>query len=427
MENEFYFNDDYSEMVIDSESICGKCYNIKHFDKLILKRVDYKKRLIKFICGCSSLKQKDPDLDKPKAYWVGYVFHYSGYSIMNRNILNNIINKANIKLLSPIDGIDCSLSEAKNISEHTHYSFSDNSPIVFCSANSKRKNDNYIINFTMSEFEKTESKGFLDYLNINDEIWVPTEWNKRQYELIGYNKPIVKIPLAVDTNIFNRKQNNLSYTSGTNTFKFLSISSWLWRKGFDILIKSYVQAFREKDDVTLILMTKNLVVENNIEDDILKIVNSVRNYDLPHIVLCSAKIPEEAMSYVYSDSDCFSLISRGEGWGLPYCESICCETPVISSYCCGSTEFLDDNSYLVKPDLLNKTDPSMLWTDFYNNSYFNDFSIDKIYEISGIMKEVVDNYSIAKNKVLLAKENFTKKYSWGKTSDLVYNRILMNQ
>ena len=102
------------------------------------------------------------------------------------------------------------------------------------------------------------------------ETWVPTEWHRKLYRREGCPNARA-LPEAVDTRTFrpggeipgdeipqgadsSRGADDVTKTKGTTVF--LSVFQWQQRKGPDVLLKAYWNAFRKDDDVVLRVRAK---------------------------------------------------------------------------------------------------------------------------------------------------------------------------
>jgi len=205
-----------------------------------------------------------------------------------------------------------------------------------------------------------------------------------------------------------------------------------------VLIRAYLEEFSNRDDVSLVISTRfSGSVSKKHKEKIIADFKCFREMvkkkdaELPHIALHSSYIVEEDMPKLYSAANCFILISRGEGWGLPYCESGACEIPVIASDHGGQRDFLDDtNSYLVPPDsyFVSKiSDPpfkNMSWiSHFYENQEFPDYNGSSFELVRKHMRYVYEHYGEAKEKAKLLRKRLVEKYNWENTISLAYDRL----
>jgi len=123
-------------------------------------------------------------------------------------------------------------------------------------------------------------------------------------------------------------------------FVFLHISSCFPRKGIDILIEAYKEAFSPDDDVTLIIKTFP-----NPHNNIDQLLNQP---DLPHIVLINEDIDEGRLKWLYKVSDVLVAPSKAEGFGLPVAEAMLEDVGVIVTNWGGWLDFCTpENAWLV--------------------------------------------------------------------------------
>ncbi len=205
------------------------------------------------------------------------------------------------------------------------------------------------IGYTMMETADLP-EGWVEACECMDEIWVPTKFNLETFIRAGVPREKIKIvPLGVDTNYFDPEQTPPMQIPGVKGFNFLSIFQWTKRKGWDILLKAYLQAFTQADDVALVIRSyyrSGQEVETRIREYI-----SGLGYDvarIPRISVISQPITAKHMPALYKACDAFVLPTRGEGWGLPYLEAMAMGLPVIGARFSAHLDFMnDENSYLI--------------------------------------------------------------------------------
>ena len=233
-----------------------------------------------------------------------------------------------------------------------------------------------------------------------DEVWVPSEWGKETFISLAksLNLPILHniyvIPEAVDSILFNRNRNhhhnhhsnisilkeNIEITendiitetnkiikkeyNSSSPFQFLSIFKWEYRKGWDILLTSYWNAFTAQDAVILRLRThvpsfahKNSNVTAYIEEFAMQKFGKSLHDLAPVVWECANKynhnvedcfLSREQLRDLLSTVDAFVLPTRGEGWGLPIAEAMSMALPVIVTNYSGPTAYATtENSYLI--------------------------------------------------------------------------------
>ena len=121
-------------------------------------------------------------------------------------------------------------------------------------------------------------------------------------------------------------------------FRFLHISSCFPRKGIDALLAAYGKAFRNKDDVSLVIKTFP-----NPHNDValqLKLLRE-QDVDFPHVALIERDCNDAELVGLYAACDAFVAPSRGEGLGLPMAEAMLFNLPVITTAWGGQRDFCD--------------------------------------------------------------------------------------
>jgi glycosyltransferase involved in cell wall biosynthesis/Flp pilus assembly protein TadD/2-polyprenyl-3-methyl-5-hydroxy-6-metoxy-1,4-benzoquinol methylase len=191
--------------------------------------------------------------------------------------------------------------------------------------------------------------------NAMDEVWVPTEFNLETFRRAGVKVPLVKVPGGIDVDHYRPGYEPMKIP-GTRGTVFLSVFEWTYRKGWDILLKAWAQAFSAADEVSLVLRTSpmspgtEMAGRNEIEARIGEFFrqNGIQSADVAPIVVLGEPIHESHLPQLYAAASAYVAPSRGEGWGRPQMEAMACGVPVIATRWSGSLEFMnDENSLLI--------------------------------------------------------------------------------
>lgn len=132
-----------------------------------------------------------------------------------------------------------------------------------------------------------------------------------------------------------------------NTHKkniFLHISSAFPRKGVDILLKAYCQAFTASDDVCLVIKTFPNPHNSNLEREI---ENLRKNKENPEIELINKDLSTDRLYGLYKSATCYVHVARGEGFGLPVAEAMLAKVPVIVSPNTGMADFCTEETAIL--------------------------------------------------------------------------------
>jgi len=188
------------------------------------------------------------------------------------------------------------------------------------------------------------------------EIWVPSTFNAEVFGRSGIAPARLRVvPIGVDTGVFRPPSvapGAASRPARTGGFKFLSVLTWQWRKGWDLLLEAYLSEFEPDERVRLVLKTPpprryperaiaalGEFIENRLG----------RNPErIPPVFLIQEPMTDRELASLYAACDAFVLPSRGEGWGRPYLEAMATGLPAIGTGWGGNLDFMDEaNSYLI--------------------------------------------------------------------------------
>jgi len=385
-----------------------------------------------------------PFQDPISIIWRGFFKLSTGYSSIGRNILFRLHNYgifASPEYLpshSDIDPIYLNyLSKYDSIKTVRHRK------------NKKRENikvlshtpllDDFVgrkIIFTMMETE-TLHPDFVNICNRYNEVWVPCKHNRNLFVNHGVKVPVHVIPLGVDERFyFGNSSENINMAdnllpllgSGLKKFKFISLFQWYVRKRPDILIKSFVKSFTDKDDVSLIVVN-HYGDPAQLFGEVQNYAKSVRNSNWPSIFLYN-QIPYDAqLPSIYKFCNAFVSTSMGEGFSLPHIEAAACGLPVISSYHTAMKDYLNnENAYLVTPSKTEICSSSLASAcGWYNGQVFNSLGDDEVDQFSTNMKMVVENYDRATQKAIKLQNLVRNNYTWDITTGMVARRIREKQ
>jgi glycosyltransferase involved in cell wall biosynthesis len=155
----------------------------------------------------------------------------------------------------------------------------------------------------------------------------------------------------------------------------LSIGQFIYRKGFDILLKTFA---RVKSNCHL------YIIGGKPTDEYLKII---KDYNIENITFIDFLSKEEIAKY-YKAADLFVLLTREDIWGLVINEAISYGLPIISSNkSIAAMELIDNgiNGYIVDLDneqlIANKIDEILLDSNLRFNMSLNSLNKAKMYTI----------------------------------------------
>lgn len=125
--------------------------------------------------------------------------------------------------------------------------------------------------------------------------------------------------------------------------KFLHISSAFPRKGVDVLMETYFDAFTDQDDVCLVLKTFPNIHNTTVEQ-LAKLRKKYPNG--PEVEHIDMDLSEELLYGLYKTASCYIHCARGEGFGLPVAEAMLARIPVIVCNNTGLADFCREDTCL---------------------------------------------------------------------------------
>jgi glycosyltransferase involved in cell wall biosynthesis len=184
---------------------------------------------------------------------------------------------------------------------------------------------------------------------INDEcdrLWVHSAWVKSQAIAGGVQARKVRvIPHGIDERVFTRRGPAYPVPT-TKRFRFLFVGATILRKGIDILLTAYGEAFNREDDVCLIIKDRpgDLFYRGISFRD--RIMERARDRRHPEIAYLYRDLSKEELAALYRAADVAVFPYRAEGFALPILEGMACGLPPIVprfgaslDYCTSASSF----------------------------------------------------------------------------------------
>ncbi|MDY0069354.1 MAG: glycosyltransferase [Porticoccaceae bacterium] len=180
-------------------------------------------------------------------------------------------------------------------------------------------------------------------------ITTMSTWVARTLIDNGVTTPVVATGIGVD-HLLDVQPDQDSLPDLGDGLRFLHISSGFPRKGIDVLLNAYGDAFTGDDQVALVIKTFPNPHQNVIGQ--LELWRN-RHSNPPRVTVIEGDITPGAVRALYERCDVLVAPSRGEGFGLPLAEAMVLNTPVITTggggqmdFCSATTAWLIDFDFL---------------------------------------------------------------------------------
>jgi glycosyltransferase involved in cell wall biosynthesis len=248
-----------------------------------------------------------------------------------------------------------------------------------------------------------------------DGVWVPSEANAVGFVGAGVPAERVRVlPETLDFELFAAGCAPLERPSSwpDRSFTFLSVFDFTARKGWDLLLDAWAEAFAPGDDVCLVLKVLALLAPAGEAEARLQAKIAERPGAPVHMapeLLAPALMPR-----LYAACDAFVLPSRGEAWGRPYMEALALGLPTIGPRWGGALEFMHDgNSWLVDGELVPVEDRAAAERPLYRGQRW--FEPDRKHLVDAL-RAVADAGAAAADRAAGARDELVERFGPEATS-----------
>ncbi|MEW5976514.1 MAG: glycosyltransferase [Acidobacteriota bacterium] len=173
---------------------------------------------------------------------------------------------------------------------------------------------------------------------------------------------LLVIPEVITAEAFRKDLSPLPI-AGARSFNFLSIFPWTFRKGWDVLLRAFLEEFQPDEDVALVLnvcVDQNLERPANVTNELAAFVRSRLGRDpasLTHVLLVLQDLTARQTLQLYRACQAFVLPSRAEATGRSLFKAMAAELPLICTNWGGQSDRINEsNAFLVPHQLVDVPD-----------------------------------------------------------------------
>lgn len=263
-------------------------------------------------------------------------------------------------------------------------------------------------------------EGWASHMNSQASLILPSsEFSKQIFATNGVQQDkMFVLPHGFDASIYNPEITPASIKGlDQDKFKFLTVAISHWRKGYDVLLKAYIEEFRNDDSVVLIIKTGRDPKEDTmpVHVDIRQIIAALRTthkYQWPEIRIVESRF--DNLARLYNACDAVVLPTRTECFSLTVLEAAACNKPIITTNYGGHLDFLNKaNSNLIDCSMRLAPPEGQYWK-FYPQAQCAEPDVEHLKQL---MRNVKTNYQEAQLKAKIAYEQVVKKYTWQQVVD----------
>ncbi|MDK8181196.1 glycosyltransferase family 4 protein [Paenibacillus sp. UMB4589-SE434] len=238
-------------------------------------------------------------------------------------------------------------------------------------------------------------------------LFLPSSNNMEVFRTSGVRVPMFHIRPCLHYPLHSfRAEDVPSYLHQLPPFRFLAVCSWIERKGYDLLLKAFMQEFSAAEPVSLVIKTAG-------NHDIYNVLQNMKHTErLSHepapIYVDLHTRSEMEMDALYRNCHVFVHPSRGEGVGYPMLEAAVRGLPIITTGWGGHMDFLNEhNSYLI-PFQLVPVKPQPYYYGYKSNQLWAEASVE---QLRVLMRQVLNDYQSASLKGLAAQQAATTHFT----------------
>ena len=237
----------------------------------------------------------------------------------------------------------------------------------------------------------------------------------KQYRI---EKPIQVLFEGVDTNIYNNKFTSLDIDIKED-FCYLFVGHWLKgelgqdRKDVGMLIKSFVEAFKDSEDQPALVLKTSAANFSVKERETFKkrIKDLVKGIDNPpSIYLLFGQLTDKEMNELYNHPRIKAMVTltKGEGFGRPLLEFSMTGKPIIASNWSGHKDFLPMDKAIMVGGSLTDVHSSVVDNFIVKESKWFTANYSEAIEVMKVVKNDYDEF-YEKSQILMEenRENFS--------------------
>lgn len=250
------------------------------------------------------------------------------------------------------------------------------------------------------------------HLNSVDRLFVASKWAKTVLERHLDNPDVRVVPLGVNRDIFKELPLPIS-----DRITFINIGKWEVRKGHDIIPEVFHNAFKDVDDVQLIMCCDNPFLNHEEKN---KWISSYKNILGNKVTILPRVSTQQELVQLIQAADCGIFPARAEGWNLDLLEVMSCGRHAITLNYSAPTEYCNnDNSYLIE---IEKVVPAYDGKWFFNQGNWAHLGQKQLDDLSSSLRSFYEKQKA--NRTLNYSGIATaRNFTWNNTANHVIKNI----
>lgn len=163
-------------------------------------------------------------------------------------------------------------------------------------------------------------------INLLDEMWVSSKYEKEVLEKSGVKTNIEVVPIPVDIEKYNKKYESDLLKGMDNYFKFYFIGEYISRKDINSLVTAFHREFSRNELVSLVLKVNKIGVDadtlkSHVSANLKSLKETIKIYPHPSMyreeIIITEYLSENDLMSLHQKCDCFVMPSSGEAFCMP--------------------------------------------------------------------------------------------------------------
>lgn len=270
------------------------------------------------------------------------------------------------------------------------------------------------IGITEIETYPLNHSGWIEKINLLDEVVVPSFFSAKSLADSGVTVKIKTIPEPYNTNFYDQPCDNffVNFEHNNKPFIFYSIGQYSDRKNFKAMIVAFLLEFDKTENVKFFIKTGDYYQENNILEqlisyDIKQLQKCIRKNPLqiPDIDILCGILKDDDIKRLHRSADCYVNAVKCDSFGPCAIEALLCDKIVINSNNIGSSSYINSTNAIV----IDSVPASVFTSDFYSKNTFTMYENWCEPSINMLRKAMRQAFNMSKTDINEKLENFDKR------------------
>ena len=262
---------------------------------------------------------------------------------------------------------------------------------------------------------------FFELLLTFDQLWVPTEWQKKCLIEQGYpSEKLFIVNEAIDEDLFY--VTNIIPAEIDGRFKFMVFGKWEYRKSTEEIVHAFLDEFNNDEPVDLIISADNPYAYDGIKST----SNKLKLYNIYDNQVKAIRFPDRS-TYInlLRYGNVLISCSRSEGWGIPQIESMAIGTPTIITNYGAQLEY--GLNFPLKVNIYDEENANLSQE---TQNIPGKWCSPDFEHLQKIMRDCYENYSQYKKLSLKLSHQVIKRFVWenvAKQARYAINQLSISQ